>query len=216
MLIKKRIINNKKENSILWCGRLIPWKHPEYAIEIAKRLKHEGYNFNLIVIGIGPMENKIKSLIDKYELNDCVHMLGSMPPDDVRRYMEESQIYLFTSDRGEGWGVVLNEAMNSGCATVASYNAGATPYLVKDDINGLIYRNDDFEECYRKTKYLLDNKENQKEISKQAYLTMVNDWSPETAAKRLYQFVDEMYKGNLKPNLFEENVLSKAERLKSS
>lgn len=210
------LINNKKENSILWCGRLIPWKHPEYAIEIAKRLKQEEYKFSLNVIGIGPMEKRIKSLIDKYKLNDCVHMLGSMPPDDVRRHMEESHIYLFTSDRGEGWGVVLNEAMNSGCATVASYNAGATPYLVKDGTNGLIYINNDIEECYKKTKYLLDNKEKQKEISKQAYLTMINDWSPETAAKRLYEFVNEMYKGNLKPDIFCDNVLSKAERLKSS
>ena len=53
-------------------------------------------------------------------------------------------------------------------------------------------------------------------MSKQAYLTMTNDWSPKTAAKRLYQFVDEMYKGNLKPDIFKDNVLSKAERLKSS
>lgn len=210
------LIKNKKENSILWVGRLIPWKHPEYAIEIAKRLKQEGYSFNLDIIGIGPTEKKLKSLINKYDLNNNVHMLGSMPPDRVRKHMEESNIYLFTSDRGEGWGVVLNEAMNSACATVASYNAGATPYLIKDGTNGLIYRNNSLDECYSKVKYLLANQQKQKEISKQAYLTMVNDWSPETAAKRLYQFVDEMYKGNLKPNLFEENVLSKAERLKSS
>lgn len=210
------LINNKKRNSILWVGRLIPWKHPEYAIEIAKRLKKEGYNFNLNIIGIGPMEKQLKKLIDKYELKDCVNMLGSMPPDDVRKYMEESEIYLFTSDRGEGWGVVLNEAMNSGCATVASYNAGATPYLIKDKKNGLIYYNNDFEECFNKTKYLFDIKEERINISKQAYSTMINDWSPETAAKRLYEFVEEMYAGNLKPDLFKEDVLSKAERLKSS
>ena len=210
------LINNKKKNSLLWVGRLIPWKHPEYAIEAAKQLKAEGYEFELNIIGIGPMEKKLKSLIDSYQLNDCVHMLGSMSPDKVRKYMEDSEIYMFTSDRGEGWGVVLNEAMNSACATVASYNAGATPYLVKDKENGIIYYNNDYKDCYKGVKFLLDNKDKQKEISKQAYLTMVNDWSPETAAKRLYAFVDEMYKGNLKPDLFKDNVLSKAERLKSS
>ena len=210
------LISNKKKNSILWVGRLISWKHPEYAIEIANRLKQNGYDFDMSIIGIGPMKNKLESLINKYQLSSYVHMLGSMPPDKVREHMEQSQIYLFTSDRGEGWGVVLNEAMNSACATVASYNAGATPYLIHDNINGLIYKNNDFEECYKKVVYLLENFSNQREISKQAYLTMVNDWSPDTAAKRLYQFVDEMYKGNLKPDLFEDNVLSKAKRLKSS
>jgi hypothetical protein len=37
-----------------------------------------------------------------------------MPPEEVRVHMEQSNIYLFTSDFGEGWGAVLNEAMNSG------------------------------------------------------------------------------------------------------
>lgn len=210
------LIKNKKNNSLLWVGRLIKWKHPEYSIEIARLLKEEGYSFELNIIGIGPMEKYLKSLIDKYDLNSCVHMLGSMSPDKVRKYMEDSEIYMFTSDRGEGWGVVLNEAMNSACASVASYNAGATPYLVKDGINGLVYKNNDFEECYIKTKYLLDNPQKQKTIAKQSYLTMVNDWSPETAAKRLYEFTEEMKKGNLKPSLFKDDVLSKAERLKSS
>ncbi len=210
-----KLISDKKQNSILWVGRLISWKHPEYAIEIARRLKLENYDFNLKIIGIGNMENKLKKMIDDYNLNDCVSLLGSMSPDKVRKNMEESEIYLFTSDRGEGWGVVLNEAMNSACAVVASYNAGATPYLIKDNESGLIYRNDDVDECYLKTKILLDSKEKQKNISKQAYLTMLNDWSPEVAAKRLRCFVDEMLKGNKKPDIYKENVLSKAERLES-
>ena len=33
--------------------------------------------------------------------------------------MEQADIYLFTSDRNEGWGAVANEAMNSACAMVA-------------------------------------------------------------------------------------------------
>lgn len=210
------LIDNKKHNSILWVGRLITWKHPEYAIEVASKLKQEGYDFDMNIIGIGPLRKKLESMINKYKLNNYVHMLGSMSPDKTREHMEQSQIYLFTSDRGEGWGVVLNEAMNSGCVAVASYNAGATPYLINNGVNGLMYRNNSFEECYQKTKHLLDNKAKQKEMSKQAYLTMVNDWSPEIAAKRLYMFVEEMYKGNLKPDLFKDNVLSKAERLKSS
>ena len=37
-------------------------------------------------------------------------MLGSMTPEQVREHMEESILFLFTSDFGEGWGAVLNEA----------------------------------------------------------------------------------------------------------
>ena len=34
--------------------------------------------------------------------------------------MEKADIFLFTSDRREGWGAVANEAMNSACALVVS------------------------------------------------------------------------------------------------
>ena len=204
------LMNNKKKNSLLWAGRLIKWKHPEYAIEVAKRLKEEGYDFNLDIIGNGQMEKGLKSLIRSNELNDCVHMLGSMNPNDVRKHMEESQIYLFTSDRGEGWGVVLNEAMNSGCACISSYSTGATPFLIKDYENGVIYKKDDVNELYIKTKQLLDNQNKLKDIGKSAYYTILNDWGPDVAAKRLYEFVDAMKKGEKSPILFENDILSKA------
>ena len=45
--------------------------------------------------------------------------------------MEESEIYLVTSDRKEGWGAVVNEAMNSGCAVVADHMIGAAPWMIR-------------------------------------------------------------------------------------
>ena len=68
-------------------------------------------------------------------------MLGAMPPEEVRRHMEKADIYLFTSDFNEGWGAVLNESMNSGCAVVASHAIGSVPFLIKNGENGLIYEN---------------------------------------------------------------------------
>ena len=53
--------------------------------------------------------------------------------------MERADIYLATSDRQEGWGAVINEAMNSGCAVVADHMMGAVPYLISHEENGMIY-----------------------------------------------------------------------------
>lgn len=209
-----KLIENKKPNSLIWAGRLIKWKHPEFAIEVARRLKEEGYDFNLDIIGNGQMENELKLLISKYELNNNVHMLGSMNPNDVRKHMEDSKVYLFTSDRGEGWGVVLNEAMNSGCACVASYSAGATPFMIKDNKNGVIYFNDDVNELYRNVKGLLDDQDRLNEIGINAYYTIKDSWGPDTAASRLYEFVDAIIKDNKSPLLFNEDILSKAYPIK--
>ena len=183
------ILGRKEENSILWVGRLIDWKHPEMAIEAARLLRDEGITFNLNIIGCGEMEDILHSMITEYNLEDRVKMLGSMSPQEVRRYMEASQIFLFTSDQNEGWGAVLNEAMNSCCTVVADNRIGSVPYLMKDTENGFIYYTGELEEMYKKVKLALAQKEKCKEIGRNAYQTMADMWNAEVAAWRLIEFI---------------------------
>ena len=129
------LIASKKKNSLLWCGRLIDWKHPELAISVAKRLKDDGYDFTLDIVGTGILENEIAEMIKKNDLSDRVFMRGAMPPEKVREYMEQSELYLFTSDRQEGWGAVLNESMNSACAVVANNSIGSVPFVIANGEN---------------------------------------------------------------------------------
>ena len=206
-------VSQKHTNSILWAGRLIDWKHPETAVQVALRLKQAGYKFVLNIIGTGTMEDELKSLILSHGLNDCVKMLGSMSPEKVREYMEQSEIYLFTSNRQEGWGAVLNEAMNSGCAVVASSAIGSVPFLIKDGKSGLIYRSGDIEDLYEKVKYLIDNKERATELGKSAYITLTDLWNAETAAERFIKLVEMIQSGNIY-ELFEDGPCSKAAVLK--
>ena len=112
---------------LLWAARFIDWKHPELPLETARYLKQKGYKFRLDIIGGGVMEEEVKKLLAEYELEQEVHLLGYKTPEEVRGSMEKADIYLFTSDRQEGWGAVANEAMNSGCALVADHLIGAVP-----------------------------------------------------------------------------------------
>ena len=50
--------------TILWAGRLIGWKHPEAAINLAKRLVKEGVKFKMDIIGNGILEEKLKRKIE--------------------------------------------------------------------------------------------------------------------------------------------------------
>lgn len=208
-----KLIDTKKPASILWGGRLIGLKHPETAIEVAKHLKRDGYSFTLNMIGTGEMEEDIKAQIASYGLDDCVHMLGSMTPDRVRTYMEESEIFLFTSDKGEGWGAVLNESMNSACAVVASHAIGSVPFLAEDGKNALIYKSEDVDDLCAKVKLLLDDKETRRSISKEAYLTMKNEWCPANAARKLIENVTRLLAGE-KAAFSESGVCSPAEILR--
>lgn len=207
------LMDKKSLSTILWCGRLIDWKHPDDAIAVVNRLKKEGYKFELNIIGTGDMESFIRGLIAKYNLFDCVHLLGSMKPEQVRTYMEQAQIYLFTSDRQEGWGAVLNEAMNSGCAVVASHAIGATPFLVTDGENGLIYKSGNISMLYEKVKYLLDNVNVSQQLGKNAYQTIINEWNAEEAAKRFINLSEHILAGEKRPNLYKSGPCSKAKIL---
>ncbi len=207
------LIAKKEKNSLLWAGRMIAYKHPEISILLAERLRKEGYTFHLNLIGNGEMESALREMIAQKGLEDCVTMLGSMKPEEVRAYMEQSEIYLFTSDKQEGWGAVLNESMNSGCAVVASHAIGSVPFLIEDGKNGLIYTDGDFDDFYIKVKKLLNEEVYKRELGKSAYKTVVNTWSAENATKRLMQWIEEIkVKGNC--DIFETGPCSRAEIIK--
>ncbi len=187
------LLDQKSSTEILWCGRFIDWKHPDDVIKVVARLKQEGYSFKLKMIGRGDFENVITSMISEYDLSDCVELLGSMAPERVRCYMEKAGVFLFTSDKKEGWGAVLNEAMNSGCAVVSSRAAGATPFLVRDGENGIIYESENVEDLYKKVKYLLDHSEEQKRLGRAAYHTIIDEWNGEDAARRFVKLAGSLH-----------------------
>lgn len=208
------LVKLKKKSSILWAGRFLNWKHPDAAVRIAKRLKDSGYEFELNMIGTGAMEQELQSMIADFGLENEVQLLGAMKPEQVREHMEQSQIYLFTSDRNEGWGAVLNEAMNSGCAVVASHAIGAVPFLLKHRQNGLIYKDGNEEDLFQKVTQLLGNAQLCAGLGEQAYLTIANEWNAKIAAGRLMELAKAILSGNKKPELFQTGPCSKAEVLK--
>ena len=209
------LIRQKNKTKILWCGRLIPYKHPEYAIEIASRLKNKGYDFSLDFIGIGELESNLKIKVKEYNLENFVTFLGSKKPEKVREHMEKSSIFIFTSDFEEGWGAVLNEAMNSGCAVVASHAIGSVPFLLDNKINGLIFENGNVDNLFVKVKYLLDNPDETIKLGINAYNTISKEWNAQTAAERLLEMIREInLTGQCK--LFSNGPCSKAEILRNN
>lgn len=213
----EELMENKKPASILWVARLLGLKHPDASILCAERLVKEGYkDFRLNVIGIGPLESELKALIKEKGLENYVSLLGAMKPEEVRKHMEESKIFLFTSDFNEGWGAVLNEAMNSGCAVVASHAIGSVPFLLKDKDNGLIYKNGDIDSLYSDVKWLLDNPKKADEMGKKAYETLANVWNAETAASRLVNIIQGLLDGRDVSKLYADGPCSKAQIIKNN
>ena len=177
---------------ILWVGRLIGWKHPETAILALHKIKEAGYAFDFNLIGDGEVAPMLRKLVESLGMNDCVHMLGAQPTSEVRKYMEECEIYLFTSNREEGWGAVLNESMSCACATIANSEIGAVPFLIKDGENGLIYNKGSVDSLYECLVKLLDSEDYRRELGVAAYNSLSELWTPRKAAENLLALVSSI------------------------
>lgn len=202
------VVERKEQNAILWAGRLIGWKHPEMAIEVAKRLKDEGLVFHLNIVGDGPLRKNLQKDIEINGLQENVSLLGSVPAAEVRKYMEASSLFLSTSDQNEGWGAVVNEAMNSGCAVVVSKAVGAAGFLICDDNNGLTFRSGDIDELYNKVKQLLQDNDKEKALGREAYTTITDLWCAEIAAHRFVATAKSILSG--RREFFSSGPCSKA------
>lgn len=178
-----------KPLKLLWCSRFIDWKHPELAVQLAKRLRDNGYKFTLDMIGEGTLVDKMKHYVESNGLTNCVHFLGTMSNDQVHEQMCQHDIFLFTSDKGEGWGAVANEAMANGCVLVGADQIGSVPYLVTHKGNGIIFQSGNLNSLYKEVIPLIEDNNLCLRLSCNAIATMNEVWSPTKAAQSLIRLV---------------------------
>lgn len=189
---------------IMWCARFLSWKHPELPVIMARKLKDKGYKFRLRMYGgegnaarhdkVFPRK-KLEALIEEQGVTDCVFLMGNRPNEEIIEEMKKSDIFLFTSDKQEGWGAVANESLSSGCALVASNAIGSTPYLVEDGVNGGLFNSCNVNSLTEKVEWLLTHPYELKQIKKNAYIRMRELWSPKRAVDAFMNLVDDINNG---------------------
>ena len=193
---------------LMWCSRFLSWKHPELPILMAQRLKKGGSQFFIDFYGSGEFEQKSRDMASRFGLDDVLRFHGAIPNDQVLKEMRRHKIFLFTSDRFEGWGAVANEAMSQGCALVGSDAIGSVPYLVDNCRNGMIFKSGDVDSLTDCVRTLIENRSLLEDIRHNAVKTMQTMWSPAVAARNLLKLIDDIKNG--RPCSIKEGPCSKA------
>ncbi len=193
---------------IVWAGRFLPLKHPEYAVRLADALRKRGYSYRIHMIGDGEMAPAIRQEAEKLGLSDFFEFYGYMEPEKVRDVMESCHIHLFTSNHLEGWGAVVNEGMNSGCVEVVNEQVGAAPYLIRHGVNGLLYPDNSYQKMEECVTDLFENWRDRKKMGRAAYDTIRSQWNAAHAAKELLRFARGLQRGEIVPA--KEGPLSRA------
>ncbi len=108
---------------ILFFGRLEPRKGAIVLLKAFAKLRAGGLPVRLLVAGDGPQRRTLQEFVQRHGVLD-VAFLGRIADGDVPRLYASCDIYCAPSLYGEGFGIVLVEAMASGRPVVAAANAG--------------------------------------------------------------------------------------------
>ena len=182
------------ENKFFWAGRFVNWKHPEFikiAYKIIRSTDKNNFSFEIFGSGNKFQTIKVKNMIK----NTTIRFRGPVSKNALHDTIHEKDIFLFTSDKGEGWGAILNEAMLKGCICIANKNAGSTLFLIKDGYNGFVYSTrKEFKKVLKKV--LMLPKETLDKISNKARESIKTIWCPEQAAKNLLSQTNSILTNN--------------------
>lgn len=110
-LIDKFVIGN--------VGRLHIQKNQEFLINVFNLIYKQNSSARLILIGNGPLENKLKDQISRLGLTEYVKLLGAR--NDINNLLQAIDVFALPS-KYEGLPVVLLEAQASGLPVVVSNN----------------------------------------------------------------------------------------------
>ncbi len=108
---------------VLFVGDLLPVKGLDVLVDACSHLKRDGVKFSCLLIGQGPMRERLERQIADLELQDQVNMLGPKPNEELAEWYRAATLFVLPS-RSEGLPTVLREASACGTPFVASRVGG--------------------------------------------------------------------------------------------
>ena len=114
---------------ILWAGRMMKLKRVDTVIKAVKRLNAKGLGsaVSLTLLGQGEDEPRLKGLSEGVG-NVSFH--PGVPIDQVRQIMREHDVLVFSSNGEDGWGAVVNEALEEGLIVLGTEETGASATML--------------------------------------------------------------------------------------
>ena len=154
----------KKENIIIFVGKLNKSKGYNLFGSAIIKILNEFKNWKCIVIGDEPRE--------KYNFkHKNLKLLGWINHDKTLKFYEKAKIAVSPSTWDEPFGRTSMEAGSRGCATIISNRGGIT----ETNLNSIILKNLNAAEIYNKIKFLIKNEKKARKIRLESFNNVVHD-----------------------------------------
>jgi len=190
------------QSTVLTVGRLVPRKGQIYLIDAVRKLVDEGMDLKLVIIGVGPEENKLRERAKgfNFRLESEISAPNSdkIPKTDEQLEQEYKNADVFvlpsiTDEKGEkeGLGLVLLESMNFRLPVIAFDNGGVSE-VVTDGYNGILLPEKDIVGLADAIKKVLTDSEFRDKLVETAYDDVHSRFSVDTIVKQQIEIYNKI------------------------
>jgi glycosyltransferase involved in cell wall biosynthesis len=170
-----RRFNLLPEKFVLCVSRLVEKKRVDVAISIYENSQIFKSDVNLLIIGNGPLENRIRFLISQSVAKDKIILIKDVKNTSMPFYYSQAMALLLASEYDQ-WGLCVNEAMACGVPAVVSERCGVAGEIVIDNKTGFIFRNNDLKKASESLACLVNNESIRSRMAVES-LEMMNEWN---------------------------------------
>ena len=144
----------KDNKQLLFIGRISYEKGYDYMLEVFEKLSKQIPDWNLLIVGDGPLKDWLTDEIKRRSLQDRITQINTSK-NIINEYLESS-IYLMTS-RNEGLPMVLLEAQAFGLPIIC-FNCQTGPSeIVTDGFDGFLIDPFEIDVMVKKIKILIED-----------------------------------------------------------
>lgn len=152
---------SSKSNTCLFCARFTSQKGIKKVLDIWCEIEQHNSNWNLIMVGDGPLMSYVKRYIHFHHLKNII-LEGYRA--ETYQYFASSSIFLMTSIF-EGWPLTLFEGMSQGCVPILYNSFAAASEMVADGKNGYVIPKFDKKQYVSKLLQLINDKKSLERMS---------------------------------------------------
>jgi len=142
--------DNKKQLKILYIGRLVDCKGPDFVIRAFDLACKMGLNAQLIMAGDGPLRVTCELLKKESKYSDNIYLLGAVDREKAQKLRNDADIFTAHNCKGrlsrqeEAFGVSIIEAMAASLPVITGKNGGVLETVV-DRETGILVEPGDIE-----------------------------------------------------------------------
>lgn len=174
--LKRKYGYQLDDKVLLFIGRLIDEKQPIRMIDILAEIQNKDKSYKLLMVGTGELKRVVEEKIKRLNLSEYVQMINRIPNSDIWELYRMADAFVNLNQQ-EIFGMAILEAMYYGCKVVA-WKAPGPNLIIENGVSGWVVESNE---------EVVGAIENTGDISEKAHKRIVDKFTWECSAKKIYQ-----------------------------